>query len=130
MNPEWDGLLLDCRLATMADHAAPYGLVEDGALGWKDGAITYAGAQAALPDAPERLAAHVARADGALVAVQVDDRSGAIMEAARRLSQAGVAAEDIAVRRPTLDDVFLSLTGHAAADEQATAEAERMAVPA
>jgi imidazolonepropionase len=67
MNPEWDGLLLDCRLATMADHAAPYGLVEDGALGWKDGAITYAGAQAALPDAPERLAAHVARADGALV---------------------------------------------------------------
>ncbi len=31
------------------------------------------------------------------------------MEAARRLTRAGVAAEDIAVRTPTLDDVFLSL---------------------
>jgi imidazolonepropionase len=67
MNPEWDGLLLDCRLATMTNHGAPYGLVEHGALGWKDGAITYAGPQAALPDAPERLAEHIARTDGALV---------------------------------------------------------------
>ena len=67
MNPEWDGLLLDCRLATMTDRGAPYGLVEHGALGWKDGAITYAGSQAALPDAPERLAEHIAHADGALV---------------------------------------------------------------
>ncbi len=49
--------------------------------------------------------------------MQVAERSGAIMEAARRLSQAGVAAEDIAVRRPTLDDVFLSLTGQAPAEE-------------
>jgi len=67
MNSEWDGLLLDCRLATMADHGAPYGLVERGALAWQDGVITYAGPEAALPDAPERLATHVARADGALV---------------------------------------------------------------
>jgi imidazolonepropionase len=67
MNPEWDGVLLDCRLATMTDCGAPYGLVEHGALGWKDGAITYAGSQAALPDAPERLAEHIAHADGALV---------------------------------------------------------------
>ena len=42
------------------------------------------------------------------------------MEAARRLSQAGVAAEDIEVRRPTLDDVFLSLTGQAPEQEEAT----------
>jgi ABC-2 type transport system ATP-binding protein len=26
----------------------------------------------------------------------------------------GVDVEDIAIRRPTLDDVFLALTGHAA----------------
>ena len=36
-----DGLLLDCRLATLADDRRPYGLVEDGALAWKDGRITY-----------------------------------------------------------------------------------------
>ena len=31
-----------------------------------------------------------------------------------RLDEAGVGVEDIALRRPTLDDVFLALTGHAA----------------
>ena len=55
------------------------------------------------------------------------ERYGAIMEAARRLSQAGVAAEDIAVRRPTLDDVFLSLTGHSAAVEEEAASHRRAA---
>ena len=52
--------------------------------------------------------------EGELVRVAVQARSGAIMDAARRLDRAGVGVEDIAVRRPTLDDVFLSLTGHAA----------------
>ena len=39
---------------------------------------------------------------------------GAIAEAVRRLDAAGVGIDDIALRRPTLDDVFISLTGHAA----------------
>ena len=52
-----------------------------------------------------------------LVRVTVSAREGAIMEAARRLDGAGVGVEDIVVRRPTLDDVFLSLTGHAAETE-------------
>jgi len=34
----------------------------------------------------------------------------------RRLSEAGVGVEDLDLRRPTLDDVFLALTGHAAED--------------
>ncbi len=55
-------------------------------------------------------------AEGELVRVTVHERSGAIMEAARRLDRAGVGVEDIVVRRPTLDDVFLSLTGHVAQD--------------
>ena len=37
-----------------------------------------------------------------------------IIEAVRRLDEAGVGIDDIALRRPTLDDVFLALTGHAA----------------
>jgi ABC-2 type transport system ATP-binding protein len=32
----------------------------------------------------------------------------------RELDQAGIAVDDIGMRRPTLDDVFLSLTGHVA----------------
>ncbi|WP_067833428.1 daunorubicin/doxorubicin resistance ABC transporter ATP-binding protein DrrA [Nocardia lijiangensis] len=35
-----------------------------------------------------------------------------LSEALRRLDSAGVALADIALRRPSLDDVFLSLTGH------------------
>ncbi|WP_305852575.1 ATP-binding cassette domain-containing protein [Conexibacter sp. SYSU D00693] len=51
---------------------------------------------------------------GATVSVAVRQRSGAIVQAVRRLEEAGVEVEDLAVRRPTLDDVFLALTGHAA----------------
>lgn len=61
-----DGLLVDCRLATLAGSAGPYGLVEDGALAWKDGRITYAGAREHMPDALQD-AARFASAAGALV---------------------------------------------------------------
>src|SRR5574337_157344 len=52
MNPIWDGLLLDCRLATMADTDTAYGAVEHAALGWRDGVITFAGPQSGLPEKP------------------------------------------------------------------------------
>lgn len=39
-------------------------------------------------------------------------------EAVRRLDGAGVTITDLAYRKPTLDDVFLTLTGHAAEEEQ------------
>jgi len=51
--------------------------------------------------------------DGA-VQVAVRGRDGAIVEAVRRLDEAGIGVADLTLRRPTLDDVFLSLTGHAA----------------
>ncbi|HEY2668128.1 MAG TPA: ATP-binding cassette domain-containing protein [Actinomycetota bacterium] len=38
----------------------------------------------------------------------------ALAEIVRRLDQGGVEFTDLALRRPTLDDVFLTLTGHAA----------------
>jgi len=51
------------------------------------------------------------------VSVPVSERRGSIADAVRRLDDAGIAIDDIAVRTPTLDDVFLQLTGHAAAEE-------------
>lgn len=63
MNAPWDGLWLDCRLATM--QGEDLGLIEDGALGWRDGLITYAGARAQLP--PDHAARQVQSLDGALV---------------------------------------------------------------
>jgi ABC-2 type transport system ATP-binding protein len=40
-----------------------------------------------------------------------------LVEVVRDLGEANVEIDDIALRRPTLDDVFLSLTGHGAEDE-------------
>jgi ABC-2 type transport system ATP-binding protein len=57
------------------------------------------------------------------VRVAVRRRAGAIAQAVRRLDDAGVGVDDIALRRPTLDDVFIALTGHAAEEEPA-AEAD------
>jgi ABC-2 type transport system ATP-binding protein len=53
-------------------------------------------------------------ADGETVTVGVRRRAGVIVDAVRRLDEAGVGVDDITLRRPTLDDVFLSLTGHVA----------------
>ena len=38
-----------------------------------------------------------------------------LVQVVRELDEAGIGIDDIALRRPTLDDVFLSLTGHASA---------------
>jgi ABC-2 type transport system ATP-binding protein len=68
-------------------------------------------------------------ADGTTVRTAVRQRSGAIVEAVRRLDEAGVTGvEDLALRRPTLDDVFLALTGRVA--EAAGGELEAEAAPA
>jgi ABC-2 type transport system ATP-binding protein len=52
-----------------------------------------------------------------LVKLSVRRRSGTIVDAVHRLSDAGVGVDDLALRRPTLDDVFLALTGHAAEED-------------
>jgi len=63
----WDGLLLDCRLATLAGNGIAFGLIDDGALGWKDGRIVFAAPMSALPGRPDTLAREVHSARSALV---------------------------------------------------------------
>ena len=67
MNDLWDGLLLDCRLATMAGDGSAFGLVEEAALGWKAGRIVFAAPMFALPDKPDALARETISGHGALV---------------------------------------------------------------
>jgi ABC-2 type transport system ATP-binding protein len=55
--------------------------------------------------------------ENGVVIVPLMHRRGSIAEAVRRLDERGVAIDDIALRRPTLDDVFLTLTGHAAEEK-------------
>jgi ABC-2 type transport system ATP-binding protein len=53
-----------------------------------------------------------------VISVPVGGRgSDALVDAVRALDGAGVATRGLALRRPSLDDVFLILTGHAAEEE-------------
>jgi len=45
-----------------------------------------------------------------------------LLQVLRDLDEAGITVDDISLRRPTLDDVFLALTGHAAEQAQNGAE--------
>jgi ABC-2 type transport system ATP-binding protein len=56
-----------------------------------------------------------------------NDGTGILIEAVRRLDTAAIGVETLAVHRPTLDDVFLVLTGHSAEDaaEEGRAPRER-----
>jgi ABC-2 type transport system ATP-binding protein len=47
------------------------------------------------------------------VTAPLSDGVAVLPEVVRRLDAAGLALSDLVVRRPTLDDVFLTLTGHA-----------------
>jgi ABC-2 type transport system ATP-binding protein len=53
------------------------------------------------------------------VSAPVRDRVAALTEVVRALDDSGITAEDIALRRPTLDEVFLHLTGRRADEEVA-----------
>ncbi len=62
-------------------------------------------------------------AAGGVVSAPVRTRRGVIAEAVGLLSAEDIGVDDINLRRPTLDDVFLTLTGHAA-EEPTEAEEE------
>jgi ABC-2 type transport system ATP-binding protein len=62
----------------------------------------------------EGFASERPKVDGAKLDFPMPEARGAITEVVRRLDQAGVGVDDVEVRRPTLDDVFLTLTGRPA----------------
>jgi len=66
-------------------------------------------------------------ADGAHVTLAVTQRAGSIAEAVRLLDAADLDIEDLGMRRPTLDDVFLTLTGKRAEEAPVADEEEAVA---
>jgi ABC-2 type transport system ATP-binding protein len=62
--------------------------------------------------------AHVDRVTGVVSVGVGGGGSEALVQAVRSLDGAGVETRGLTLRRPSLDDVFLALTGHAAEDEQ------------
>jgi ABC-2 type transport system ATP-binding protein len=86
--------------------------------------------EAQVPAAIEALAAMCEErpeAHDGVVRMQVGRRSGLMADAVRRLDEAGVRIGDIGLRRPTLDDVFIELTGHAAEPEAEDGDREVVA---
>jgi ABC-2 type transport system ATP-binding protein len=61
-------------------------------------------------------------ADTGTVQVPVSSRSDALVKAVRALDGENLVVDDLGIRRPSLDDVFLTLTGH-------VAEADRTEMP-
>ncbi|MFE3170893.1 ATP-binding cassette domain-containing protein [Amycolatopsis sp. NPDC059090] len=59
--------------------------------------------------------------DGTRLAVPVDDDPDVLSAAVQQLAQAGIAARELALRLPSLDEVFLALTGHPAEEEDDSA---------
>jgi ABC-2 type transport system ATP-binding protein len=84
-----------------------------------DGSSTEAAIEALVPIAEER-----PECQRGVLALPLSRGRGGIAEAVRRLDDAGVGIDDIAVHRPTLDDVFITLTGHAAEPEKEEEELE------
>ncbi len=58
------------------------------------------------------------------VSAPVTTGSKALIEAARELDDLGIHPLDIGLKRPSLDDVFISLTGHVAEEQKAENEGE------
>ena len=53
------------------------------------------------------------------ISVPVSDGASVLVEVVRQLDAGQIGIADLALRRPTLDDVFLRLTGHVAEEEVA-----------
>ena len=87
MNATWDGLLLDCRLATLRADGTTYGAIDRAALGWKNGQITFAAAQAELPGTPQAFAAKVESAGNAWITPGLVDCHTHIVFAGERANE-------------------------------------------
>ena len=85
---------------------------------------------AAASEALSRVTQSAAEVDAGTrrVTAPVVNGAGQLVDIVRSLDEASITIDDLALRRPTLDDAFLALTGHAAedaAEESAAAKKKR-----
>jgi ABC-2 type transport system ATP-binding protein len=67
--------------------------------------------------------AHVSH-DGRRLRAAVRNQDGLATAVVRALDRAGILVDDVQVHQPSLDDVFLALTGRESAGEETAAEPE------
>lgn len=118
----WDGLILGANLVTLADDSG-YGLIEQGALGWRDGVLQFVGPVSDLPALPEQLAHQVIQAKGCITpglidchthAVFAGDRAGEFEQRLRGVSYeqiarsgGGIVSSVRATREASEDELFM-----------------------
>lgn len=83
-------------------------------------------------DRPRTLEAMLAISDQAqfagtrkVIRLPAPEGSQTLLTVVRRLDEAGITAQDVALHKPTLDDVFLTLTGRGAAEAEAERESTK-----
>lgn len=64
-----------------------------------------------------RVAGEEPTVEGNALSIKATNGSHTLTAVVRELDDSGITPRDIALRKPTLDDVFLTLTGHRAEDE-------------
>ena len=118
----WDGLILGPSLVTLADDSG-YGLIGQGALGWRDGVLQFVGPVSDLPASPEQLAHQVIQAKGCLTPGLIDchthvvfagDRAGEFEQRLRGVSYeeiarsgGGIVSSVRATREASEDELFV-----------------------
>ncbi len=97
----WDTLWLNAVVATMEPGGAPYGLIDNGAVGIASSRIVWVGQAAALPDRPLALAREVLDAGGRTLTPGLCDPHTHVVHAGHRrgdfeLRLAGATRDDLA----------------------------------
>ena len=92
-------------------------------------ALTFGSTDAALQAGPlvKDLSHLPANLEGSVLEMTVDNGPAITAEALRRIDAAGIELSGLALREPSLDDVFLTLTGHKVEEEDQQAPAGRRA---
>ncbi len=127
--PRWDGLIVGAGLATLDGEA--YGAIEDGAVAWSDGVLTFVGRRDELPGDAASLADEVIEARGWITPGLVDCHTHAVFAGDRAVEfemRLGGASYEAIARAG--GGILSTVRAVRAADEDALFEASRPRVEA
>ena len=127
--PRWDGLIVGAGLATLDGEA--YGAIEDGAVAWSDGVLTFVGRRDELPGEAASLADEVIEARGWITPGLVDCHTHAVFAGDRAVEfemRLGGASYEAIARAG--GGILATVRAVRAADEDALFEASRPRVEA
>jgi imidazolonepropionase len=125
----WDTLLLGASIATLDGDG--YGAIDDGAIAWKNGRLTYVGPRGGLPASAESLSRQVVEVDGWITPGLVDCHTHTVFAGDRaeefEMRLQGATYEDIARAG---GGILSTVRAVRAADEEALYRASRARVEA